>query len=51
MMAAFATQFPPGTFEVNPVDAHPNPTVHAAIAERLAHWFEEHRDLLEADKR
>jgi lysophospholipase L1-like esterase len=34
--------FPPGTFEVNPMDGHPNAKVHQAIADRIYGWLKAH---------
>ena len=39
-------QYPPGKFEVSPIDAHPNAQVHEAIASGIARWFEAHPELL-----
>jgi lysophospholipase L1-like esterase len=34
--------FPPGKFEINSMDGHPNAKVHQAIAERIHEWLETH---------
>jgi len=40
-------QMSPAEFELNPVDGHPNPAVHALIAERVHAWFAANPDILE----
>lgn len=39
-------KFPPGHFEVGPIDVHPSARVHAAIADGIADWFQAHPELL-----
>lgn len=39
-------RFPPGRFEVSPMDAHPNAEVHAAIARGIADWLKAHPEVL-----
>lgn len=36
--------FPPGHFEVGPIDSHPSAEVNAAIAEGIAAWFLAHKE-------
>jgi lysophospholipase L1-like esterase len=35
-------QFPVGRFEVNPIDPHPSPAVHLAIAQGIENWLRAH---------
>ena len=38
--------FPPGHFEVGPIDVHPSARVHEALATRIFEWFKLHPEYL-----
>lgn len=38
--------FPVGQFEAGPIDSHPSARVNEAMAERIAAWLKEHREVL-----
>jgi lysophospholipase L1-like esterase len=45
-MQTLELRFPPGHFEVGPMDAHPSAAVNEAMAQMLTHWFKAHPDYL-----